>query len=459
MESNKRRDIDLGKDKIPRIFWSYAVPSILALLAQETAGFVDSVFIGRYVGADGLSGITLIMPVIMFLSGIAAMIGIGGTTLAGIHKGKEENDKSNNYFNVTIVFLGIVAVMGTILLFGLSERFADLLGAEGQVAKFMIDYAKIISLFFLPFLLVFACSFFLKLDGKPVEVVVIILCGTVINIILDYVFVVIFGWSMEGAALATGISQLIPCIIMLYIIKYKSSWKFSVPIFKKKEIWAMLFNGSSELLSLAAVSIAGLLYNIIIIKNIGVHGVAAFAVAMQISTVTTSVFYGFAEAIQSAVSYNLGANKLIRVKSLRNMSIYANLVSGIIVCVVSLVFGEGLASIFIKEQGTIELATYILKYFAFSFLLTGINITLATYYTAVNSPVLSGVLSLSRSLIALLIGLLLMPMIFGDKGIWMAVIFAEVVTVIVGSLCAKRYPFGIIDIRKIKSNNLIEKIL
>ncbi|MCM1989435.1 MATE family efflux transporter [Oceanirhabdus seepicola] len=442
MNKSKKTHVDLGNDKIVKIFLNYAIPSILAMLAESTAGLVDSIFIGRYVGAEGLSAITLIMPILMLLAGIGTMVGIGGTTLAGIHKGKKELEKSNNYFNVTIVLLSIAAVTGTVLLIGLSGKLSSLLGAKGKVAEFMIDYTKTISLFFLPFLLTFAFTFFLKLDGKPVEVVVIILSGTMINILLDYLFVGVLGWSMKGAALATGVSQLIPWVLMLYMIKYKSSWKFSLPIFRRKEIWAMLFNGSSELLSMAAASIAGFIYNVIIIKKIGIQGVAAYSVALQITTISTAVFYGFAEAIQSAVSFNIGAQKLHRVKKLRNMSIYANLASGFILCLVSLIFGEGMASIFIKEQGTINMAANILYFYSFAFILSGVNITLATYYTAVNSPVLSGMLALSRSLIALIIGLIILPLIFGDQGIWMAVIFAEVATIIVGIVCMRRYPFG-----------------
>lgn len=457
MKLSKNTHIDLGSDKIPKIFWKYAVPSILAMLAQSTAGFIDSVFIGRYIGSDGLSAITLIMPVIMLLGGVGTMVAIGGTTLAGIHKGKEDFEKSNNYFNVTIVLLSIAAVTATIFLIALSGNFASLLGAKGKVAKFMMEYTKTLALFFLPFLLTFAFSFFLKLDGKPVEVVVVILSGTVINIILDYLLVGVLGLSMKGAALATGISQLIPWVLMLYFIKFKSSWEFSVPVFRIKEIWAMLFNGSSELLSMAAASIAGLIYNMIIIKKIGIHGVAAYAVAIQITTISTSVFYGFAEAIQSAVSFNLGADKLNRVKKLRNISIQANLASGVILCAVSLIFGEGIASIFIKEQGTIEMAAYILDFYAVAFILSGVNITLATYYTAVNSPVLSGLLAMSRSLIALGLGLIMLPLIFGNQGIWMAVIFAEVATVIVGVVCMRRYTFGNLKVVKEKRNIIIKK--
>ncbi|KAB3525501.1 MULTISPECIES: MATE family efflux transporter [Alkaliphilus] len=442
MEKLKNKNIDLGNDSISKIFWSYAITSILAVLAQNTAGFVDAVFIGRYIGPEGLSAITLIMPVFMLLGGIGTMVAVGGTTLAGIFKGKENFEKSNNYFNVTVVLLSIVSITSTVFLLAFSGSFSSLLGASGVVAELMIEYSKTLSLFFLPFLLNFAFLFFLKLDGKPVEMVLIVLSGTVINILLDYLFIGVFGWSMKGAALATGVSQLVPCILMIYIIMFKSTWRFSTPVFKMKEIWTMLFNGSSEFLSMSATSVAALIYNVIIIKRIGFQGVAAYAVALQLTTFSTSVFYGFAEANQAAVSFNIGANKLSRVEGLKKASIYANLVTGVILCIVTLMFSERIASIFVKNQATIMMAAEILVYFAVSFILSGVNITVATYYTAVNAPVLSGALAVLRSLIALTIGLLTMPIIFGNSGIWMAVIFTELVTIIVGALCLRKYPYG-----------------
>lgn len=442
MDSMKKKSIDLGNDSVSKIFSNYAITSIIAMLVQSTAGLVDSVFIGRYVGPDGLSAITLLMPFIMFLGGIGTMVAIGGTTLSGIHKGKDEVETSNNYFNVTLSLLVIGSLAATILFAFLGHKLPELLGTEGRVATLMIDYIKILSLFFLPFLLTFALSYFLKLDGKPVVVVCVLLSGTVINIFLDYLLVGVLKLNMIGAALATGVSQLLPCISALYIIKVKSSWKFKRPIYRKKEISSMLLNGSSELMSVAAGAIAGFMYNAIIIDKIGVQGVSAYAVALQITTIGTSVFYGFAECVQSAVSFNLGANKLYRVKKFRNKSICANLVAGMTLCLVSLLFGKSLASIFVKDQFTIEMAVQILRFYAFSFVLSGANITLATYYTSVNSPVLSAVLSVLRSFVALVIGLIVLPIVFGNQGIWMAVIFAEIVTMIVAIVFARKYPFG-----------------
>lgn len=442
MELIKNKKLDLKQDKVSKIFWIYAIPSIIAMIAQSTAGLIDSIFIGRFVGPNGLSAITLIFPVVMLLSGVATMVAIGGTTLSGIYKGAGDENKSNNFFNVTTALLCIISIIGTILMLSLSSFLPKLFNVDMIVGNYIKDYISTLSIFFLPFMLCFAFTFFLKLDGKPASVVVMIISGTFINIILDYLFVGLLKWAMLGAALATGLSQLLPCLMMLYYIRYKSNWKFKLPIFRKQELKDMLFNGSSEFLSVAAGSITGLIMNSIILSKIGVRGVAAYAVALQVGSLAIAVFYGFAESIQSPVSVNIGGGNISRVRKFKLYSLVSNLTIGIILLLACFVFGKGISGLFLSDRSIIEISSYILKFYAFSFILAGINITLATYYTSVNSPKISALLALSRSFVGTVIGLLILPPLFGDSGIWASLIFCEIFTFIIGAYFVYKLPFG-----------------
>lgn len=444
-EKKEKKELDLQNEKVSKVFWSFAIPSILAIVMQSTAGLIDSIFIGRFIGPSGLSAITLVMPIIMLLAAVSAMIGIGGTTLAGIYKGKEEEEKSNNFFNVTLTLIVIFAGMGMFIVLGLGNSFASVLGASGEVAKHIGDYALTIALFFIPFMMNFAMGFFLKLDGKPVAPVIAVSFGMVINIVLDYVFIVDMNLGMRGAALATGMSQLIPFMILVYILIKKSNWEFKKPIFIISEVKQMLFNGSSELLSMASVSVASFIYNMIIMANVGVSGIASYAVAVQVGSLSVGIFYGFAEAAQSPVSVNYGAKKFERVSEFRKLSSKSNLIAGLTICMLVFLFGENIATIFVKEKSVIDLAVYILRFFGISYIFAGMNVTIATYYTAVNSPILSGGLTTVRSLISLVVGLVILPIIFGEVGVWSAIIFAEFTSFIIAMICYKKWPFGSIE--------------
>lgn len=436
------KKINLGTDKVQKIFWTYAIPSIIAMLAQTTAGAIDSIFIGRYIGPQGLSAITLFFPFVILLIGFGSMFAIGSSTLAGIELGKENQEKSNNYFNLAFWVLAIFSLISSGIIL-LNLDFISSALTSGITQAYIVDYGGTISYFVAFFMLNFVMSFFLKLDGKPGLVVKIMLMGTLTNILLDYIFIVHLDLALKGAALATGLSQLLPFVLFLSILIKKSNWTFKRPHFVAKEIMAIVFNGSSELLSTTAHALAGFVFNIIILKEIGILGVAAYAVTLQISSIATSIGYGFGEANQAALSFNVGAQQLDRVKDFRKLTLVANLVSGFIIFSLTFFLGKYAAQVFIKDPKTIALASSILKYYAFAFLVMCANISTSTYYTAVNDPILSGGLAFYRSFIGLMVGLLIFPTLMGSNGIWLAVIFSEFTSFLGGMFFFIHKPFGL----------------
>ncbi len=450
-----KKQINLGEDKVHTIFWKYAIPSIIAMLAQTTAGFIDSMFIGRFIGPEGLSAITLFFPFVILLIGVGAMFAIGSSTLAGIELGKGNPEKSNNFFNLALWTLTILSISASVIIMLNMGNIADVLKVTGITKQYIFDYGNTISIFFVFFMLNFAFTFFLKLDGNPSAVVKITVSGTIINVLLDYLFVVVFKWSLQGAALATGLSQLVPWSLFIYVTIKNSKWKFKRPQIIKSEIIAIIFNGSSELLSNTAYAISGFLFNIIIMNKIGVLGVAAYAVALQITAVASSIGYGFGESNQTGVSFNIGASKLDRVKQFRHLTTKANLVAGLMLFTLTFFFGKNAANIFITDKETLILASDILKYYAFAYIVMGTNISIGTYYTAINDPVISGGVTFYRSFIGLLIGLTIFPMLFGDKGIWMAILFAEYTTFAISMYLYQKKPFGL----NIKENSIDAKLI
>lgn len=443
------KKLDLGKEKPLKLFYSFAVPAILGMIAINTAGLVDSYFIGNYIGADAIGAITLVMPIMNILMGIATMIISGGVVLSGIEYGKENYKKSNNFFNQTFFLTMITAIiMMVVLRFSLKAIIIDIMGISGDVTEYVFDYFYTILIFIIPYMLVSFFSFFLKLDSMPNLVVVVTLIGVVINIILDYLFVGVFKLGMKGAALATGASQAIPAFIFIIFTIKKSMWKFKLPKFYLKEVKMIFFNGSSELLSLSAVGIAGYIYNVIINKYIGVDGVSAYGIAMQVSHIAIMIFYGISDGIQSIVSYNFGAKLYKRVDKFRNITFLSSFIFGVVICGVLILFGNQIASIFVKERSIIDMSAYIMIFYGISLVIAGINLNASTYYTALGQPVKSAVIAVVRSLVAIAIGLIVLPLIFGDVGIWLPLIFTELVTLLLTIVYVKKYPYGVRDLDK-----------
>ena len=439
------KQLDLGKTNINKIFISYVIPSILAMVAANTAMMVDTIFIGRVVGKDGLAALTLIMPVITIIVSISPLIGIGGNTLAGIHRGSDNRERSNNFFNLTLSLLTMVAVVMTVIMMTLNDAFPRLLRLSQNVGELASDYLLYVGPFVIFFLLPMSLSFFVKLDGKPMASVISAGISTVTNITLDYVFIVLLDMGIKGAALGTGLGQMAAFLYLIIEVIRSDYWEFKRPNFLKRDIFAMIYNGSSEMLSMVAVAITGFIYNLIILKYMGEIGVSAYGIALQIFNFATVLFFGISDAIQSPISYNYGANELDRVKSLRKISVSTSVIIGVLLGAICYIFGYEISSLFVKDNSTIEIAGVIMKFYSVSFIATGANIVLTTYYTAINQPLLSIVLASSRSLVVVLISLLLLPLMFGEIGIWLPIITTEYVTDIIALVLIKKKHFGIKD--------------
>ena len=439
------KQLDLGKANINKIFISYVIPSILAMVAANTAMMIDTIFIGRVVGKDGLAALTLIMPVITIIVSVSPLIGIGGNTLAGIHRGSENRDKSNNFFNITLSLLTFIAIFITVIMMTLSDVFPRLLKLSENVGELASEYLLYVGPFVLFFLLPMSLSFFVKLDGKPLASVISAGISTVTNITLDYIFIVLLDMGIKGAALGTGLGQMAATLYLIIEVFRSDYWEFKRPNFLKRDIFAMVYNGSSEMLSMVAVAITGFIYNLIILKYLGEIGVSAYGIALQIFNFATVLFFGISDAIQSPISYNFGANSIDRVQGLRKISINTSFILGVVLGVICFIFGQEIASLFVKDDSTIEIASFIMKFYSISFVVTGVNIVLTTYYTAINQPLLSIILASSRSLVVVLISLLVLPLVFGEIGIWLPIITTEYVTAIIALVLIKKLPFGIKD--------------
>ncbi len=436
------KKLDLLSTSEKRIFLQYVIPAMLAMLATNVAALVDTIFIGRVIGKEAITAITLIMPVVSYMISFAPMIGIGGSTLAGIHKGAKDDETSKEYFSLTFYLILIAGICMTGIIVGLHNWVPSVLNLTGTVANLASDYLLYVGFFSVFFLSTMVFSFFLRLDEKPVLVIVVTVIGMLINIVLDYVFIVIFGWGMKGAALATGTAQLVPSVIFFVFILRSDYWEIRKPHFPMRRIVAILFNGSSEMLSILAVATTGIIYNIVILSVIGELGVASYGIALQVLNVATFMFYGVSDGIQSPLSVNFGAGQLERVRRIRRLALGLSIAIGMALGLCAMFFGKEMASLFVKDFQTVELAAYVLKFYAVVFPVVGVNMVITSYYTALNQPIVSIILATARSLVLTLLGLLIFPRIFGEFGLWLPICVTEYLTSLLVIFYLTTQPYG-----------------
>lgn len=427
------KSIDLGSQKVWRIFVRFAIPSILVMVTQTVAYIVDSIFVGQFVGPNGLSAITLFLPLVSFFIGIATMIAIGSNNMAGISLGKGNVYESNKYFNIAIRSIVVISLsLSTLALFCMSN-LTNLLNVEGETRSYVIQYGTTISSFFIVYMLNLLLSYFIKLEGRPEYLIKVAIISAISNVVFDYFFIVYLKWSLLGAALATGLSQVVMFGFILHHFITASSWSLKKIPFQFESFYKICHNGFSQFLTETSMSITGFILNMMILKYYGLLGIAAYAVASQFRSLAAGIANGISEAARVGISYNFGAREFKRVKAFRRLASVSSILVGVIFCIVAFMFGEQVASLFVKDVKAIEMASYILKYIAITLLVFGFNISVRTYFAAVNAPTVANYYTLYRSIVSIVIALVIFPLIFGGVGVWYALIFKEVSSALMGA--------------------------
>lgn len=443
---------DLGKDRILKIFMKYAVPSVFIILSQNVAFLVDAMFIGNVIGPKGLSAITLFYPLVSFFIGLALMVAVRSNNLAGLSMGAGSHNEGNRYFNIAFKGLGIFSVFITLLAFICMSSLTRLLNVTGDIQAYVIEYGLYISVFFIFFKLNLVLSFFIKLDGKPHLLLISTGIGTVVNIVLDFLLIAVLKWSLKGAALATGISQVLIFIILFQYFYKHTNWSFEKIQFHVKDIWQICVNGSSLLISRAGQSVSSFVLNMLILKQYGVVGIAGYSIAKQVADIVTSLSVGISEASRVGISYNYGAKDFKRVKGFRNLTILSSVLIGVMIFLVTYLFGDKIASFFVKDTTTILKAYEVLKYYSIGFIVLGVNVSVGIYYAGINSPIVSNSYTVYRCFVGLILGIFVVSIMNAE--LWWALIFKEFSTVLLGILLYSYLPNGIV-----KRNHLDYKVI
>ena len=265
---------------------------------------IDSLFVANFVPNNGIAALNIVMPIINMTIAFSLMLGSGGSALIGKYLGEKKENKANQLLTFIIIFGFILLSIISIGLFCFKENVYDVLGVIDSLHELVEQYYLTI-IYFLPFLFLQVYTmFFLIADSKPNLSFCFVLLGGILNVILDYVLVALMDWQLQGAALATGISYVVPGILVIfYFSRKKESLKFTKPFCGIKEFFKMISNGSSEMVSNLSESIMILLYNTVLMSLIGIIGINAIGILLQLNFFTIIGFLWF-------LYWNFTSNKL-----------------------------------------------------------------------------------------------------------------------------------------------------
>lgn len=427
----------LETENIIKLFFKFAIPSIFGMLIVSLEIMIDGMFLGRNVGPLGLAAVNLSMPLINFLMSVGLMICVGGGVITSIYFGKKKLNKARELTSITLMLLvGVLEFLSLIVLFNL-DFFINFLGANEEVYPYVRAYMipMMIGAFF--YTSPIFTETFVKIEEKPNLVFVSGSVCLTFNALLDYLFIQKFQWGMVGGAVATLLACMFGFFALLPNLHFKLPQK-SLRIYLK-DIKNIFFNGSSEMLSVVSSTFAMYLFNLTLMKKIGVLGVSALTIVFYINQMLNISLYGLSQALQPLVAYNLGARHLDKIKKVLRVSLITGGTLGAIAYIGSHIWGGFIIGIFSKgNQELMSLAKTALFYISFAYLISFLNIISTSFLTSIEKPIESVVVSLGRSIVFIAIPLFILPDLIGAKGIWLSIPIAELMCLVVSYYLMKK---------------------
>ncbi|MEZ9569781.1 MATE family efflux transporter [Vibrio splendidus] len=410
-------------NSISRQFWRYTIPTVAAMLVNGLYQVVDGIFIGRYVGADGLAGINVAWPVIGSILGIGMLVGVGTGALVSIRQGEKDTKGAKQILATGLTLLLAITPIVSGLLFLFADNFLLWQGAEGRVYELGLQYLHILigaSVFTLGSI---AMPFLLRNDDSPNLATILMIVGAVINIVLDYLFIAQLGWELKGAALATAIAQFVVTGLGLaYFFSRRANlrlrWnelrlKFSVI----PEIFAI---GTSSFFMYAYGSMMVALHNALFSQYGDQLMIGAYAILGYIVTVYYLTAEGIANGMQPLVSYNYGARNQANIRKLLKIAMVSSVLIGVAFVLLLNAFPREFVSVFSSDEPQlVEYTVLGIRLHMFALALDGFLVVAGAYYQAVNKGSKAMFVTIGNMLIQLPF-LYIMPKLYGVPGIWIA---------------------------------------
>ena len=407
----------------------FVLPSIIMMVFTSIYGVVDGLFVSNFVGKTPFAAVNLVMPFIMIFGGIGFMFGTGGSALVAKTMGEGDKHRANQYFTmmivVTLICGVIISTVGVIYM----EPISIFLGADEEMLPDCVLYGRIVLAFNTAFMLQNVFQSFLIAAEKPKLGLWITVAAGVTNMALDALFMAVFRWGVAGAAIATGISQVVGGVLpLVYFLRPNSSLlRMTRTKLELRPILQASGNGASELVSNVTASVVGMLYNFQLLRLAGQNGVAAYGVLMYVEFIFAAVFIGYAIGCAPIISYHFGAGNHSELKNLLKKSVLLMGAGGLAMVGIAQALAIPMARLFVGYDDVLcQMTVHAFRISTVAFALVGFNIFNSSFFTALNDGAVSAIISFLRTFVFKLSAVLLLPVIWKLDGIWWAGVAAEI---------------------------------
>lgn len=437
---------ELGTLPISKLLIKQSIPASIGVLVMSLNVLVDSIFVGNWIGPLAIAAISVVLPVTFFVAALGMAIGVGGASIISRALGADQIEKAKKTFGNQITLTVLVTISMVIVGLAFTDTLILAFGGKGEIFDFAKPFYTVV-FYGVPFLaLTMMGNIVIRSEGKPKYAMIAMIIPSISNLTLDYIFIYVFDWGMEGAAWATTISYMLSFVYLIYIFRSHRSelrintshLKLQAPILR--EITSL---GSVTLARQAMVSLVVLILNNILFDLGGEALVAVYAIIGRMLMFALFPVYGIAQGFLPIAGYNYGAKKYDRVKESIYTAIKYASVLGTVVYLGLFLFPEEVASLFLSSKeglpaNEVAINNYVLEHIATAmrwvFAATpviALPLMGGAYFQAIGKAVPAMLLTLSRQGFFFIPLVFILPHFYGELGVWTSFAIADVLATIV----------------------------
>ena len=412
----------IGIDPIGKLLLDFSIPAIIGMLVNAVYNIVDRIYIGQSIGAIGIAGIGVVMPLMMMIQALSMLVGIGANSLFAIRMGEGKSHEVEKIMGNAFALLFLIPAFGIVACIVFMEPvLRGIMKVSDQIYPYAETYLRIILYGAIFSAMSPGLTHFIRSDGHPKTSMLVQIAGAVSNIILDPIFIFVFDMGVAGAAWATIISQFISLVLVLGY--FSSKWtrlRFRPGNMKleMKLTGRILAIGFAPFIMQFSMSLVGILQNTVIIKYGGDEALAAMTIFFSLLIVVIMPLHGIGTGAQPIIGYNYGAKKYDRVKRCYKLALLACICLLTAGFLVTQLFPGFCFSLFSKDTGSLrELGMLTFRICTSMFPIIGIQMMGGQFFQAIGKPVQGGILSLSRQILFFIPSLLFLPVLFGSVGL------------------------------------------
>ena len=415
----------LGEEKISKLLMEFSIPAIIGMVVNTLYNIVDRMYIGNIkdIGGLALTGVGITMPIMTIIMAFGMLIGIGTSARISLKLGEHKREEAEKHLGNAFTLIIIASVLITIIGLVFMHKILGLFGASADTEVYAREYMQIIFFGTIFNMLSFGLNHSIRSDGSPKIAMLSMLIGAGTNIILDPIFIFVFGMGVRGAAIATVISQVVSTIwILYYFTKGKSNLKIKREYLSlDKAIVLSIFSiGVSPFSMQIAQSVVQVLANNALKTHGGDLAIGAMTIINSVAMIFMMPIFGLNQGSQPIIGYNYGAEKYKRVKqAVKSATIVATIIVSI-GWIITQTAPHLLISIFNRDEQLVGIASTGMRIFLFMLPVVGAQVISSNYFQSIGKAKISMFLSLLRQVILLIPCLIILPEIFGLTGVWLA---------------------------------------